>query len=82
MDLVRGHFTSDPVVDTVDDHALVTGHSVHVIVDPDTGKSMTIPPDMREKLSQLNVNFTWEKKNTTVFFFPIFWKKKYRCFQI
>ena len=53
MDLVRGHFTSDPVVDTVDDHALVTGHSVHVIVDPDTGKSMTIPPDMREKLSQL-----------------------------
>lgn len=53
MDLVRGHFTSDPVVDTVDEHALVTGHSVHVIVDPDTGKSMTIPPDMREKLSQL-----------------------------
>ena len=40
VNLVHGHDADDPLLDHVDEDALVTGHSVHVLVDPVSGSSI------------------------------------------
>ena len=53
MDLVKGHKYDDPVMDMVEEKALVTGNSVHVIVDPLTSKTVRISQEWRDKLACL-----------------------------
>ena len=52
-DLFHGHWSDDPVLDNVGDSALVTGHSVHVMVDPGSGKPTTISSEWRRKFETL-----------------------------
>jgi len=52
VDLVHGHYADDPVVETrVEDKARVTGHSVHVLVDPITNKPVPFSEEWREKFT-------------------------------
>jgi len=53
VDMVRGHTCTDPVLDMVEEKALVVGEYVHVFVDPETEKSTPISKDWREGLSKL-----------------------------
>lgn len=55
VDMVRGHSCTDPVMDMVEEKALVVGEYVHVFVDPETEKSTPISQDWREGLSKLMV---------------------------
>lgn len=55
VDMVRGHSCTDPVMDMVEEKALVVGEYVHVFVDPETKKSTPISQDWREGLSKLMV---------------------------
>jgi len=52
VDLVHGHYADDLVVETrVEDKARVTGHSVHVLVDPITNKPVPFSEEWREKFT-------------------------------
>ena len=53
LDLVMGHSSDDPLLDILQDKALVIGSSVHVLVDPVTRKSVRISDDWRDKLEYL-----------------------------
>ena len=53
MDLVMGHRCDDPLLDLVQEKALVTGSSVHVLVDPVSKKSVRISDVWRDKLQSL-----------------------------
>ena len=53
VDLVYGHEWSDPVLDMVGEGALVTGHSVHVLVNPATSQKVEISDEWRTKLRPL-----------------------------
>ena len=53
VDMVRGHTCTDPVLDMVEEKALVVGEYVHVFVDPETEKSTPISKEWREGLSKL-----------------------------
>ena len=53
LDLVMGHSRDDPLLDILQDKALVTGSSVHVLVDPVSRKSVRISDEWREKLEYL-----------------------------
>ena len=53
MDLVMGHSCDDPLLDQVHEKALVTGSSVHVLVDPVSRKSVRISDVWRDKLESL-----------------------------
>ena len=53
MDLVMGHRCDDPLLDQVQEKALVTGSSVHVMVDPVSSKSVRISDAWRDKLEAL-----------------------------
>jgi len=55
VDMVRGHTFTDPVMDMVEDNALVEGEYVHVFVDPKTEKSTPISQQWREGLAKLMV---------------------------
>jgi len=52
-DMVRGHSCTDPVMDMVEDKALVEGEYVHVFVDPKTEKSTAISQEWRNGLGKL-----------------------------
>ena len=53
VDLVYGHEWSDPVLDMVEEGALVTGHSVHVLVNPKTSQKVEVSDEWRTKLRPL-----------------------------
>lgn len=53
VDLVRGHDWRDAAVAGAADTALVTGHSVHVLVSPDTGTATPLTQQWRESLRPL-----------------------------
>jgi len=53
VDLMYGHEWSDPLLDMVGERALVTGHSVHVLVNPATGQKVEISEEWRSKLRPL-----------------------------
>ena len=54
LDLVHGHQLSDPLVqDEVGEAARVTGHSVHVLVNPITKEKVEISEEWRDKLRPL-----------------------------
>ena len=53
VDLVYGHEWSDPVLDMVGEGALVTGHSVHVLMNPATSQKVEISDEWRTKLQPL-----------------------------
>ena len=55
-DMVRGHTCTDPVMDMIEDKALVEGEYVHVFVDPKTEKSTPISQEWREGLTKLMVS--------------------------
>lgn len=55
VDMVRGHSCTDPVMDMVEEKALVVGEYVHVFVDPETEKSTPISPQWRDGLAKLMV---------------------------
>eukprot|EP00092_Neocalanus_flemingeri_P039180 GFUD01042643.1.p1 GENE.GFUD01042643.1~~GFUD01042643.1.p1 ORF type:complete len:241 (-),score=48.25 GFUD01042643.1:89-811(-) len=55
VDPVRGHDFTDPVMDMVEEEALVVGEYVHVFVDPETEKSTPISQDWRDGLAKLMV---------------------------
>ena len=48
-----GHSSDDPLLDILQDKALVLGSSVHVLVDPVTRKSVRISDEWRDKLEYL-----------------------------
>lgn len=52
-DMVRGHSYTDPVMDMVEEKALVEGEYVHVFVDPRTEKSTPISQEWRDGLAKL-----------------------------
>ena len=53
VDLMYGHEWSDPLLDMVGERALVTGHSVHVLVNPVTNEKVEISDEWRTKLRPL-----------------------------
>ena len=53
VDLMYGHEWSDPLLDMVGERALVTGHSVHVLVNPVTSEKVEISDEWRTKLKPL-----------------------------
>ena len=53
VDLVHGHQWGDPQVDMVEEAARVTGHSVHVLVNPVTKEKVEISEEWRDKLRPL-----------------------------
>ena len=53
VDLVHGHQWDDPQVDMVEKAARVTGHSVHVLVNPVTKEKVEISEEWRDKLRPL-----------------------------
>ena len=53
VDLMYGHEWSDPLLDMVGESALVTGHSVHVLVNPATSQKVEISEEWRSKLRPL-----------------------------
>jgi len=55
VDPVQGHHNTDPVLDMVEEKALVLGEYVHVFVNPDTEKSTPISQEWRDGLSKLFV---------------------------
>lgn len=55
VDVIKGHQCTDPVMDMVQDKALVVGGYVHVFVDPITEKSAPISDAWRNGLSKLMI---------------------------
>lgn len=53
VDLVIGHNFDDPVMDLVQEKALVTGSSTHVLVDPVSRRTVRISAEWREKFKCL-----------------------------
>jgi len=53
VDPVQGHHNTDPVLDMVEEKALVLGEYVHVFVDPETEKSTPVSQEWRAGLSKL-----------------------------
>ena len=52
-DLVCGHMFHDPVLDMVEQKALVMGEYIHVFVDPKTKRSTPLPMEWRNGLEKL-----------------------------
>ena len=53
VDLMYGHEWSNPLLDMVGEEALVTGHSVHVLVNPVNSQKVEISEEWRTKLRPL-----------------------------